>query len=164
MNDADNHLRVALKETELSDLEQLFIYQADEEAAHMAAFVNENWNDKEAYLAKWKKLLSDGKVNIRSIMLDDKVIGSVSTWWLMDELQISYGIGKEYWNKGITTHALQQFLSVIPDRPLFGRVAYDNIGSAKILEKCGFKKIKEEMFYAHARKKEIVEIVFLLGA
>lgn len=162
MNDLNESPSVILKETELNDLETLFIHQADEEAAHMAAFVNERWNDKAAYLAKWNKLLADETVNIRTIVLADKVVGSIFTWRLMDELQISYGIGKAYWNRGIVTSALRQFLSIMPERPLFGRVAFDNIGSAKVLTKCGFKKIKEETFYAYARKQEIVELVFLL--
>jgi RimJ/RimL family protein N-acetyltransferase len=127
----------------------------------MAAFVNEKWNDKDAYLAKWNKLLAEN-ITIRSIVLDNKVVGSVSTWQLRGDLQISYGLGKEYWNKGIATRALQQFLAIAPERPLFGRCAFDNIGSMKVLTKCGFKKIGEEKSYAFARKKEIIEIVHLL--
>jgi ribosomal-protein-alanine N-acetyltransferase len=162
MNDRDKSYDILLRATEPADLETLFAHQADEEAAHMAAFINENWNDKDAYLAKWNKLLSGGTVNIRTVVVDHKVAGTVFTWQLGDELQISYGLGKAYWHKGIATHALQQFLDLVPDRPLFGRVAFDNIGSAKVLTKCGFKKIREEQSFAYARKAEIVEFVFLL--
>lgn len=162
MNDRDKSFTIILKETVPAELEILFEYQADEEAAYMAAFINENWNDKNAYLAKWNKLLSGGAVNIRTIVVDHKVAGTVFTWQLGDGLQISYGLGKEFWHKGIATHALQQFLDLVPDRPLFGRVAFDNTGSAKVLAKCGFSKIGEEQSYAYARKKEITEFVFLL--
>lgn len=162
MNGIDKSPQIVLKETEPADLETLFRHQADEEAGYMAAFINENWKDKDAYLTKWNKLLSGGTVNIRTIVVDHKVAGSVFTWQLGDELQISYGLGKAYWNKGIATHALQQFLDLVPDRPLFGRVAFDNTGSAKVLAKCGFKKIREEQAYAYARKMEIAEFVFLL--
>lgn len=162
MNDTYESTQIVLKKTEPGDLETLFVYQLDEEAAYMAAFINENWNDKDAYLAKWNKLLADDTVNIRTVFLDNKVVGSVLTWQLMGELQIAYGIVKEYWNKGIATSALQQFLAIVPERPLFGRIAFDNVGSAKVLTKCGFKKVKEETSYAYARKKEIVEMVFLL--
>jgi ribosomal-protein-alanine N-acetyltransferase len=162
MNDTIEHTDVVLRKTEPRDFETLFIHQLDEEAAYRAAFVNENWNDKDAYLAKWTRLLTDPTVNSWSIIIDNKVAGSVLTWELNGEPQISYGLGKEYWNRGIVTHALQQFLAITPVRPLFGRVAFDNIASAKVLTKCGFKKINEELSYAHARKKEIVEIVFLL--
>lgn len=153
---------IILRETEVNDLDVLFTFQSDEEAGYMAAFVNENWQDKDAYLAKWNRLLTDETIKIRTIVLDNKVVGSVLIWQLMGEPQISYGLGKEFWNKGIVTSALQQFLTIFPDRPLYGRAAFDNIASIKVLTKCGFKKINEEQSYAHARGKEIDEVVFVL--
>lgn len=164
MNDIKEGLNIVLRQTIPGDLESLFIHQLDEGAAWMAAFVNEHWKDKEAYLAKWNRLLKDDTLNIRTIVVDDKVAGSISTWHLGGDLQISYGLGKEYWNRGIATHALQQFLAIMQERPLFGRAAFDNIGSAKVLTKCGFRKIGEDRFYSHARKEEIAEIVYLLEA
>jgi RimJ/RimL family protein N-acetyltransferase len=92
------------------------------------------------------------------------VVGSVLIWQLMGEPQIAYGIGKEFWNKGVVTKAVQQFLAIFPDRPLFGRVAFDNIASIKVLTKCGFRKINEEKSFAYARQKEISEMVFVLEA
>lgn len=139
MNNSNEQAKVVLRETVPDDLEILFAYQADDEAGYMAAFVNEHWKDKEAYLDRWRKLLAE-KVNIKTIVADNKVVGSISTWWLKDELQLSYDIGREYWNMGIATSALQQFLAIVPERPLYGRVAFDNIGSAKVLMKCGSKK------------------------
>jgi ribosomal-protein-alanine N-acetyltransferase len=161
MGQANEMPQILLKKTEPADLETLFLYQLDEDAAHMAAFVNENWKDRKMYLDKWNKLLKDG-ANIKTIYLGDKIVGSISTWYLGDELQVSYGIAKEYWNKGITTRALQQFLTTVPERPLYGRVAFDNAGSARVLVNCGFKKTGEDQLYAHARKKEIGEIIYML--
>lgn len=153
---------ITLRETEVGDLDALFTFQSDEEAGYMAAFVNEKWQDKDAYIAKWKKLLADETIKIRTILLNNEVAGSVFIWQLMDEPQISYGLGKEFWNRGVVTNALQQFLKIFPARPLFGRVAFDNIASMKVLTKCGFKKIKEDRGYAYARQKEIDEMVFVL--
>lgn len=153
---------VTLRETEVEDLDAFFTFQSDEEAGYMAAFVNENWQDKEVYLARWRKLLADINIKIRTILVDNKVAGNISIWMLMDEPQIAYGLGKEFWNRRIVTNALQQFLTIFPERPLFGRAAFDNIASIKVLTKCGFKKINEDMLYAHARGKEIKEIVFVL--
>jgi RimJ/RimL family protein N-acetyltransferase len=150
-----------LRETIPSDLETLFHFQADDAYGYQAAFMNEKWKDKEAYIAKWNKLLAE-KVIIQTIVVDGKVAGSVFIWHMGDEPQISYGIGREYWNKGIATTALQQFLASVPLRPLYGRLAYDNIGSARVLEKCGFKKIGEDRGYAFTRNAEILEFVFLL--
>jgi ribosomal-protein-alanine N-acetyltransferase len=159
-----NHTQplITLRTTEISDLDLLFTYQSDDEAGNMAAFVNENWKDKEAYITKWTRLLSDDTIKIRTILVDSKVAGSVLIWLLNGEPQISYGLKKELWGKGIVTDALNQFLALFPERPVFGSAAFDNVASIKILTKCGFKKIKEEQSYAHARGKEITEVVFLL--
>lgn len=153
---------ITLRETIINDLDALFAYQMDDEAGHMAAFVNENWKDKNAYLTKWNKLLTDKTITIKTVLLDDKVVGSVLIWHLNGDPQIAYGLGKEFWSRGIATNALQQFLAIVPERPLFGRVAFDNIGSIKVLTKCGFRKINEERSFAYARQKEIVEMVFIL--
>lgn len=156
------HPSITLRKTEVSDLDTFFTFQSDDEAGYMAAFVNEKWKDKDAYLEKWRKLLADETIKIRTILLDNKIVGSVSIWLLMGEPQIAYGLGREFWNRGVTTNALQQFLAIFPERPLFGRAAFDNIASIRILTKCGFKKINEEQTYAHARGKEITEVVFIL--
>jgi len=42
-------------------------------------------------------------------------------------------------------------------------VAFDNYGSQKVLEKCGFLKIGSDSGYANARQKEIEELIFKLG-
>jgi [ribosomal protein S5]-alanine N-acetyltransferase len=42
------------------------------------------------------------------------------------------------WGMGIATKALKAFLMKENTRPIFGRVAFDNFGSQKVLEKCNF--------------------------
>lgn len=154
--------QIVLRRTTPHDLEALFAFQADDEAGYMAAFVNEKWKDKAAYITKWNKLLADETLNIRTILADGVVVGSISTWLLERDLQLAYGIARAYWNRGVATAALQQFLAIATHRPLYGRVAFDNIGSARVLTKCGFKKIGEDQHYAYARKQEITELVYLL--
>jgi hypothetical protein len=44
-------------------------------------------------------------------------------------------------------------------RPLYARVAFDNVGSRRVLEKCGFRVIASERAYADARSGEIEEFV-----
>lgn len=161
MNNTLNH-NITLRKTKEADLPQLFIFQADEQAAQMAAFVNENYLDEEIYMAKWKKLLADPSVNIYTILYDGKVAGSVSTYLMDGEPQITYGVGRDYWGKGIATEALRQFLLLSTRRPLYGRVAFDNQRSAKVLTNCGFVQTGTDSYYAHARGAEIGELVFRL--
>ena len=45
----------------------------------------------------------------------------------------------------------------------FGRVAFDNIGSQRVLEKCGFIKIGTDKGFANARQEEIEEYIYSLS-
>ena len=78
------------------------------------------------------------------------------------QLNVSYGIGKVFWGKGYATLALKRYLQIITTRPLYGRVAYDNFGSKKVLENCGFVVIATEKGFAEARGQEIAEFVLKL--
>ena len=60
-----------------------------------------------------------------------------------DAREVTYWIGRSYWGKGIATRALNEFLTVDPP-PLHARVAYDNVASRRVLEKCGFRVIGTE--------------------
>ena len=58
-----------------------------------------------------------------------------------DEREVSYWLGKGFWGRGIATQALYLYLEIIIQCPLYARVAKDNLGSVRVLEKCGFKPI-----------------------
>ncbi len=154
--------KIELRGTTPADLETLFTYQADDEAAYMAAFVNENRKDRDAYMAKWSKHLKSAAIHSQTIVVGEQVLGSVLSYEMDGALQISYGLGRAFWGQGITTAALRKFLALFPDRPIFGRVAFNNSGSIGVLRKCGFKPVSVERHYSHARKEEIDEHVFVL--
>ena len=146
-----------------SDLEIFFLNQADEEANHMAAFTSKNPHDKEAYINKWRRLMKDDTINMQTIIIGDKVIGCVVKFLIEGDAEITYALDKEYWGKGITTKAVKEFLEIEPTRPIHGRVAFDNFGSQRILEKTGFTRIGREMGFANARGKEIEEFIYKIG-
>ncbi len=153
---------VELRKTQLSDLDTLFDYQADDEAGYMAAFVNPtSWKDRDAYIAKWAKLLQDG-ADSWTILLDGVIVGSVGKWMMGDEPQLTYGIGKPFWGQGLATTAVELFLKKVDTWPLYGRAASDNIRSIKILERAGFKKTGTDRAFAAARNEEIEETILRL--
>ena len=47
-------------------------------------------------------------------------------------------------------------------RPLHASAAFDNAGSMRVLEKCGFQKVGLERAFANARGAVIEEVVFVL--
>ena len=146
-----------------SDLEIFFINQTDYEANYMAAFTPKNPNDKEAYMAKWKRLLQDDTINMQTILYGNQVIGCVVKFVIEGDAEITYAISKEYWGRGLTTKAVREFLHNEKTRPIYGRVAFDNFASLRILEKVGFERVGKERGFANARGKEIEEFIYKLG-
>ena len=89
--------------------------------------------------------------------------GSVSSYEEEGKPKVTYWLGKEYWGKGIATLALAEFLTHHnKTRPIYARVAKDNLGSRRVLEKCGFTIIGESKGFANARGQEIEEFLLEL--
>ena len=153
---------IELIKTSLPDLETLFLFQLDEESNYLAAFTPKDHGDKTAYLKKWSAIITNPAVNMRTITLNSVIVGSVSKYELDGRSEITYWIDRKMWGKGIATEALRMFLETERPRPIYGRVAFDNFGSQKVMEKCGFKKIATDEGFANARKKVISEFVYIL--
>lgn len=151
---------ITLSRTIPSDLETLFQFQLDAESNYLAAFTAKDPTDKAAYLAKYTPFLSDPTIHMRTIWLDKTIVGSVAKFIMFDEPGISYWIDRRYWGKGIATEALRRFLEMEAARPIFARVAFDNFGSQKVLEKCGFEKTGTDRGFANARQAEIEEFIY----
>jgi RimJ/RimL family protein N-acetyltransferase len=155
-------MRCALREVRDEDLTVLFEQWADPVAAHMAAFTAPDHMDRDAFERRWSRLKADETVIARVIVVDGEVVGTIGSWGDPDEREVTYWIGRSHWGKGIATCALNAFLAVERSRPLHARVAYDNVGSQRVLEKCGFRVIATERGFAEARSAEIEEFVLRL--
>jgi RimJ/RimL family protein N-acetyltransferase len=158
-----NNPQIVLRQTEIDDLEWFFQFQLDKEAIQLAAFTPKDPTDKPAYLTKYSKLLDEPTVNMRTILFDNKIVGSISKFEIDGDAEITYWIDKHFWGKGVTTTALKNFLTIENMRPIFGRVAFDNYGSQRVLEKCGFVKIAKDKGFANARGREIEEFIYKLS-
>jgi RimJ/RimL family protein N-acetyltransferase len=131
-------LRVRLRDVREDDLPILFEHQTDPEANRMANF---GPRDRDAFMAHWAKILADRTVVARTVELAGRVAGNVVSWVHDDERDVGYWIGRDHWGKGIATAALDAFLTVLEERPLFAHVAEHNVGSIRVLEKCGFASL-----------------------
>lgn len=156
----DNKKSIILRPTEFSDLEFLFVFQLDAEAGYLAAFMPKDPSDKNTYIKKYKDLLVDPTVNMQTILVDENIAGSISKFEIEGDAEITYWIDKKYWGQGIATTALKNFLTIESTRPIFGRVAFDNLGSQKVLKKRGFVKIRTDRGFANARQAEIEEFIY----
>lgn len=154
--------RIKLQVVQQKDLDIIFKIQQDTEANNMAAFTAKDPNDRVAFNAHWNKIQVDQTVISKVILYKEQVVGNLGRFELFKQPHISYWIDKEYWGKGIATKALDLFLQEIEERPLFARVAKDNQGSIRVLEKCGFVITGEDKGFSQARNQEVEEYIFRL--
>ncbi len=151
---------ITLTKTEKDDLNAFFQFQLDKEANYLAAFTSKDPNDKVAYIEKYTKFLTDLTINMRTIKVGNEIAGSISKFIMEGDAEITYWIDKNFWGKGVATTALKKFLTIENTRPIFARVAFDNFGSQKVLEKCGFIKVGTDKGFANARQAEIEEFIY----
>lgn len=154
--------RVWLRDVYESDIPILFVQQIDPLANHMAAFTNPSLSDQVAFTEWWERILANTEVKIQVIIFNGEVAGSIVSFELFEERTIGYWLGQRYWGNGIATQAVRQFVQIETTRPLYARVAKDNLGSKRVLEKGGFVQVGEDQGFAHARGTEIEEFIFRL--
>ena len=153
-----------LRDVVSDDLPIFFAQQLDQEANTMAAFTAKDPTNQAAFMAHWHKILADDTCIIKTIIFDQQVAGSVSSYEEEGKPEVTYWLGKEYWGRGIATWALQTFLAHHNQaRPMYARVAKDNRGPQRVLAKCGFTLIGEGKGFANARGQEIEELLLALG-
>ena len=143
-------MECALREVRDEDLAVLFEQWAGPVAAQMAAFTAPDHMNRDAFERRWSRLRADESLRTRAILVDNEVVGTIGSWGDPGEREVTYWIGRSYWGKGIATAALAAFLTVERTRPLHARVAYDNVASRRVLEKCGFRVIATERGFAQA--------------
>jgi len=151
-------MTIILRDVTESELPILFEQQLDPEATAMAAFPS---REHDAFMAHWKKIMAYEKNLIKTILRDGQVAGYILSWEMEGEREVGYWIGKEFWGKGIMTQALAEYVSIVKTRPLMAHVARHNIGSRRVLEKCGFKVIGDDR-YTNPAGVEVEEFVLRL--
>lgn len=128
-----------LRDVTEEDLPIFFEHQREPEAHRMAAFPP---REHDAFMLHWRtKVIGDPTARKRTIVVDDCVAGNIGSWDAHGRRFVGYWIGREYWGRGIGTAALLEFLREETTRPLCAYVAARNLGSIRILQKCGFRQI-----------------------
>lgn len=154
---------IQLRDVTEGDLPIFFEQQRDPEANYMAAFTAKDPADREAFNTHWQKVLADESNTVKTILFAGNVAGHIAQFEQFGQPEVSYWLGRKYWGQGIATQALSLFLNHISIRPLYARAAKDNIGSIRVLEKCGFMVAGEDKGFANARGQETEEFILKLG-
>jgi RimJ/RimL family protein N-acetyltransferase len=128
----------------------------------MAAFTAEDPTDRDAFMARWERILGDDTMTAKTVVVGQQVVGHVASFERDGLPEVTYWIGEEHWGRGYATEALSRFLRELNRRPLYARVAKDNKASIRVLGKCGFEVTGREKGYANARGEEIEEFIMIL--
>ena len=155
---------VLLREVREADLPLFFEQQLNPEANVMAAFVAEDPTDRGAFMAHWARILGDERTTTLTIVVDGQVAGHIASFEHFGKPSVSYWLGRDYWGRGIATRALAALLRRIPTRPLYARAVKDNRASLRVLEKCGFAIVGEDVGFANARGHAVEEFILILRA
>lgn len=153
---------VRLREVEERDLQIFYEQQLDPTANYMAAFTSKDPSDRDSFDQHWTRILADKSIPVRTIIYQGQVAGSVLSYVESGEREVSYWLGKEYWGQGIAARALALYLEEVAQRPIYARAAKDNIGSIRVLEKCGFTVLGQGKGFANAREEEVLEVIMVL--
>ena len=130
-----------LRPVEDADLDAIYEHQSDREAAALADVPS---RDRPAFDEHWARIRANPETFIRTIHEAGRVAGYVFTFIHDDQRVVGYWLGREFWGRGLATRALAEFLPLVDERPLHATVAPANLASVRVLEKNGFRLLREE--------------------
>ena len=139
-----------LRDVAEADLDVFYEQQRDPEAAAMAVFPA---RDRDAFDAHWRRVLADDSLVTQTIVDEGAVAGNVGCWEQDGRRLVGYWVGREFWGRGLATAALAELVAEIPERPLHAWVATTNVGSIRVLEKCGFVEVAKLTLFASVARR-----------
>ena len=155
-------MNVSLRPLEDRDLDTIFQHWTDPESIRMAAFTAEDQTDRRAFLDRMSRLRADPNASNRVIDVDGAIAGTIASFRIDDQLEVTYWVDRAQWGRGIASAALQLLLAETAERPVHARAASDNVGSLRVLEKAGFRRVGVDRGFARARGEEIEETILRL--
>ena len=126
---------ISLRPTLESDLEAMFVLQADPIGCALAGTKPRS---REVFAAEWARNLSDPTLTSRVIVQGGTFVGAIGIFKLDGCNFIGYRIVRERWGRGIATRAIGLILSEVRSRPILAHVVAENFASRRALERHGF--------------------------
>lgn len=155
-------MNVSLRSLEDGDLDAIYQQITEPESIRMAAFTAADQTDRRAFLNRMARVRADASASNRVIDVDGAIVGTIASFRIENEREVTYWIDRTHWGKGIASAALQLLLAETAERPLYARAASDNLGSLRVLEKAGFRRVGVTRDFAPGRGEEIEETILRL--
>ncbi|SHJ77056.1 ribosomal-protein-alanine N-acetyltransferase [Hathewaya proteolytica DSM 3090] len=166
--------RLILRAWKESDLNDFFEYASVEGVGEMAGWPHHSSIEVSK---KILKAFMDGK-NVFAIVYKEngKVIGSLGMHesWANDEVeykelklkQIGYVLSKDYWGKGLMPEAVKELINFCFNKCgvealTIGHFLHNN-QSKRVIEKCGFKFVKQSKYVTEQGERDIEDMKYIL--
>ncbi|MCU0607101.1 MAG: GNAT family N-acetyltransferase [Candidatus Edwardsbacteria bacterium] len=141
--------RLRLRKLSLDDTEDVFAYASDPEVARYVTWdAHRSIQDSAAFLNMVKQKYENGQIAEWGIVdtSTGRVVGTCGFTWVRSEhgkAEIAYAISRSYWNQGLVTEAVGACISygfdVLKLNRIEARCMPDNIGSERVMQKCGMR-------------------------
>ena len=111
---------------------------------------------------EWLKIVDNEEFNL-NIFLNDDLIGGVGLTPTEDDFyELGYWLGVEYWEQGYATESVRGLInyakSNTPCEKFKANVYKENIASAKVLEKNGFKRVEDREVFSISRQENVPSV------
>ena len=111
---------------------------------------------------EWLKIVDNEEFNL-NIFLNDDLIGGVGLTPTEDDFyELGYWLGVEYWEQGYATESVRGLInyakSNIPCEKFKANVFKENVASAKVLEKNGFKRVENKEVFSISRRENVLSV------
>jgi len=155
-------MTITLRPLADGDLDTLFVWESDPRAVELAAFTRADPSDRAAFDAHYERVRANPDNTLLSIDEDGEFVGTIASFEMFGDRDVAYWIDPARWGTGIASRALVAFLELERTRPLYGRVAEHNVGSATVLLRAGFVETGTDTGFAPGLGREVVERIFRL--
>ncbi len=155
---------IALRDFVDSDAGPLFEWMRDPESVRMAAFTTAHPDDREEFDRWLSRNRRNPDVIMKSIWVSAELVGSISTFTIEGDREVSYWLDRAVWGRGIASRALTAMLELDATRPLMARAATANVASSSVLRRVGFVEVGRDVGFAAGVGAEVEETIFQLDA
>jgi len=122
-----------------ADLDTFHRYESEPEGRRRAGFPE---RDRETFLNHWNtKIFAVPENDAQAVVVDGEVAGNIVCWPQDGRRMVGYWYGERFWGRGIGSKALAMYLERMTVRPLYADTVEGNVGSIRVLERCGFTRI-----------------------
>jgi hypothetical protein len=155
-------VEVALRPVNDSDLDALFEQRRDPESVRMAAFVTEDPDDRTAFDVHMSKVRTSPEVTIRAVIADGRLVGSVGSFVVEGDTEVTYWIDRSFWGQGIAGRRWPCSWNRCPSGPCSPVPRVTMWDRSGVLQRAGFAIIGTEISFANGRNAEIEETILRL--